>query len=100
MSSLLIRIIAIFILLAGAAFGVLFYLDNLTPTSVSVLGKPIAELQLALWLILFFTSGCVLGWLIASAQALKYRYQLSRLQKQQDGVTATSTTSRAQLLNS
>lgn len=99
MSSLLMRIIAIVIVLIGAIFGVAFYLDNLTLTTVNVLGKPIAELQLALWLILFFAAGCLFGWLIASAQALKYRYQLRKLRKQAED-TSTLPATRAPLLNS
>lgn len=73
---LLLNILAFTLCIGGAVVGVLFYLDNLTPIAVNFLGKPIAELQLALWLLGFFTAGCLVGWLIASTQAVKYRYQL------------------------
>lgn len=76
------NILGLILVLAGAAIGLLFYLDNQQPIAVNFIGKTIAELQLALWLIIFFGIGILFGWLISSAQAIKYRFQLKHANKQ------------------
>lgn len=76
------RLISIAIVLSGAGLGIWFYLDNLTPVTVNLFGNPVEGVQLALWLLIFFSAGTVLGLSVSGVQALRHQMHIQVMRKQ------------------
>lgn len=76
------RVLSIFVVLAGAALGVWFYLENMQPVTVHWFGNPVENIQLALWLLTFFTVGTLLGLSVSAIQALRHEMHLQVMRKQ------------------
>lgn len=76
------KLLSAAILLFGASLGVWFYLDNLTPVTVTLFGSPIEGVQLALWLLMFFSAGAVLGLSVSGIQALRHQMHVQVMRKQ------------------
>ena len=79
---LLRNILYIAIVLAMAAIGVLFALQNATPVPLDMLVYTFAPRSLALWLLLAFAIGGVLGLLMSSALLLRKRAALASANRQ------------------
>lgn len=70
------------IVLSGAGLGVWFYLDNLEPVTVNLFGNPVEGVQLALWLLIFFAAGTMLGLSVSGIQALRHQMHVQVMRKQ------------------
>lgn len=79
---LVYRLISLALLIIGAAVGVWFYLENMTPVSVVIFGKSIETLPLALWLLAFFAAGTALGLSVSGVQALRHQMHTQVLRRQ------------------
>lgn len=77
-----IKIISILAVLAGAAIGLWFYLENMNPVTVNWFGSPVEGIQLALWLLLFFVAGALLGLSVSAVQSLRHQVRVHNLKKQ------------------
>lgn len=62
--------------------GVWFYLDNMTPVTINWFGYPVEGIQLALWLLVFFTAGTLLGLSVSAIQALRHQMHAQIMRKQ------------------
>jgi uncharacterized membrane protein YciS (DUF1049 family) len=76
------KLISVAIVLCGAGLGVWFYLDNLAPVTVNLFGNQIEGVQLALWLLIFFAAGTVLGLSVSGVQALRHQMHIQVMRKQ------------------
>lgn len=76
------KILSIIVLLGGSFLGIWFYLDNMTPVTISWFGNPVEGVQLALWLLIFFAAGTLLGLSVSAVQALRYQMHLQIMRKQ------------------
>jgi uncharacterized membrane protein YciS (DUF1049 family) len=84
------RIFSLLVLLFGAGLGVWFYLDNLQPVTVVWFGHAVEGVQLALWLLVFFTAGTLLGLTVSGVQALRHQMHLQILRRQLKAVKQKS----------
>ncbi|HQQ62454.1 MAG TPA: LapA family protein [Pseudomonadales bacterium] len=84
------RILSLIVLLAGAGLGVWFYLDNMQPVTVVWFGHAVEGVQLALWLLVFFTAGTLLGLTVSGVQALRHQMHLQILRRQLKAVKQKS----------
>jgi len=78
----LYKILSALIVLAGAILGIWFYLDNLSPVTVVWFGNPVEGLQLALWLLIFFVAGTLLGLSVSAIQTLRHQMHVQIMRKQ------------------
>jgi uncharacterized integral membrane protein len=76
------KIFSVIIVLIGAGLGVWFYLENMTPVTVSWFGHSVEGLQLALWLLVFFTAGTLLGLSVSAVQALRHQMHAQIMRRQ------------------
>jgi uncharacterized membrane protein YciS (DUF1049 family) len=76
------RILSLLVLLAGSGLGIWFYLDNMQPVTVTWFGHAVESIQLALWLLIFFVAGTLLGLSISALQALRHQVHLQILRRQ------------------
>ena len=85
------KIISAIIVLLGAMLGVWFYLDNMSLVTVTWFGQAVEGIQLALWLLIFFVAGTLLGLTVSGIQALRHQMQLQVLRKQLKAMKQKST---------
>ncbi len=78
----LYRILSALVVIAGAILGVWFYLDNMASVTVIWFGNPIEGVQLALWLLIFFAAGTLLGLSVSAIQALRHQMHVQIMRKQ------------------
>lgn len=74
-------LIKFLILLAIAAVGALFALENSQQLSIDFIVFQSATLSLGLWLMIFLVAGCLLGLLASSVLITYYRRKLARAAK-------------------
>jgi len=74
-------LIKFLILLAIAAVGALFALENSQQLSIDFIVFQSATLSLGLWLMIFLVAGCLLGLLASSILSTYYRRKLARAAK-------------------
>ena len=74
-------LIKFLILLAIAAVGALFALENSQQLSIDFIVFQSTALSLGLWLIIFLVAGCLLGLLASSVLITYYRRKLARAAK-------------------
>ncbi len=74
-------LIKFLILLAIAAVGALFALENSQQLSIDFIVFQSATLSLGLWLMIFLVAGCLLGLLASSILITYYRRKLARAAK-------------------
>lgn len=74
--------IYILLLLMALAFGFLFNVENPALVSVVLLGIPLPEYSLGVWLLFSLFIGVLLGLMVSIFPALKMRYRAKRLEKQ------------------
>ena len=75
-------LIKFLILLAIAAVGAFFALENSQQVTVDFILFQSTALSLGLWLLIFLVAGCLLGLLASSVLITYYRRKLARLTKQ------------------
>jgi len=78
----LVRFFFVLVLLTALFFGFLFYSENPTPVTVTLLGITLPELELALWLLMALLAGAVIGFVISGFSALMQRREIAQLLKQ------------------
>lgn len=76
------KVLSLVVLAAGAVIGVWFYLDNMEAVTVHWFGHPIENIQLALWLLIFFAAGAVLGLSVSAVQTMRHKMHLKVLRNQ------------------
>ena len=76
------KVMAVAFAVLGAVLGVWFYLDNMQPVTVVWFGRPVENVQLALWLLIFFAVGTALGLAVSALQALRHQMHLQVLRRQ------------------
>ena len=76
------KVLSLVVLAAGAVIGVWFYLDNMEAVTVHWFGYPIENIQLALWLLIFFAAGAVLGLSVSAVQTMRHKMHLKVLRNQ------------------
>jgi len=76
------KLIAAGLAVFGAVLGVWFYLDNMQAVTVVWFGRPVENVQLALWLLIFFAAGTALGLSVSALQALRHQMHLQMLRRQ------------------
>ncbi len=76
------RILSILVIAVGAFVGVWFYLDNMGTVTVHWFGYAVENVQLALWLLMFFVAGTLLGLSVSAIQALKHQVHVKMMRKQ------------------
>ena len=74
-------LIKFLILLAIAAVGALFALENSQQLSIDFIVFQSTTLSLGLWLMIFLVAGCLLGLLASSILITYYRRKLARAAK-------------------
>ena len=74
-------LIKFLILLAIAAVGALFALENSQQVNVDFILFHSTALSLGLWLMIFLVAGCLLGLLASSVLITYYRHKLARAGK-------------------
>lgn len=74
-------LIKFLILLAIAAVGALFALENSQQLSIDFIVFQSTTLSLGLWLMIFLVAGCLLGLLASSVLITYYRRKLARAAK-------------------
>ena len=74
-------LIKFLILLAIAAVGAFFALENSQQVTVDFILFQSTALSLGLWLLIFLVAGCLLGLLASSVLITYYRRQLARAAK-------------------
>ena len=74
-------LIKFLILLAIAAVGALFALENSQQLSIDFIVFQSTALSLGLWLMIFLVAGCLLGLLASSVLITYYRRKLARAAK-------------------
>lgn len=80
--SLISRIASVSLVLLGSVLGVWFYLVNMTPVDVNWFGYTVEGVQLALWLIIFFVAGTLLGLSVSAVQAMRHQMHMQVIKKQ------------------
>jgi len=76
------KVFSILVIVIGAAVGIWFYLENMDPVVVHFFGHEVGGFQLALWLLIFFVTGVLVGLIVSAVQALRYQVHLQLLRKQ------------------
>ncbi len=76
------KLLSILVIVVGAALGIWFYLENMDPVIVHFFGHEVGGFQLALWLLVFFVAGVLVGLMVSAVQALRYQVHLQLLRKQ------------------
>ena len=76
------KVLSLVVLAAGAVIGVWFYLDNMEAVTVHWFGYPIENIQLALWLLMFFVAGALLGLSVSAVQAMRHQVHVKVLRNQ------------------
>lgn len=76
------KALSLAVLAAGAVIGVWFYLDNMEAVTVHWFGYPIENIQLALWLLMFFVAGALLGLSVSAVQAMRHQVHVKVLRNQ------------------
>jgi len=76
------RVLSLVVVAAGAVIGVWFYLDNMETVTVHWFGHPIENIQLALWLLIFFVAGALLGLSVSAVQAMRHQVHVKVLRNQ------------------
>tara|TARA_R110002110_G_scaffold415561_2_gene650824 strand:- start:23670 stop:23978 length:309 start_codon:yes stop_codon:yes gene_type:complete len=79
---LLRNLLTVLLVLATIGVGVLFALQNKTPVPLDMLVYNFAPRSLALWVLLAFGIGGILGMLISSALMVKLRASLASVRRQ------------------
>ncbi|MDO3382549.1 lipopolysaccharide assembly protein LapA domain-containing protein [Gilvimarinus algae] len=74
--------IYILLLLAAVFLGYLFNLENPEPVAVTLVGFPLPQLALGVWLLLFTLVGLLLGLLLGLFPSLGRKRRLSQLTRQ------------------
>jgi uncharacterized integral membrane protein len=74
-------LIKFLLLLASAAVGALFALENSQQVDIDFVLFQSTALSLGLWLMIFLVAGCVLGLLASSVLITYYRRKLARAAK-------------------
>lgn len=82
MKKWLSKALSLLLVLAGAFIGVWFYLDNMETVTIHWFGHPIENIQLALWLLIFFAAGAVLGLSVSAVQTMRHKMHLKVLRNQ------------------
>lgn len=82
MKKWLSKVLSLLLVLAGAFIGVWFYLDNMETVTIHWFGHPIENIQLALWLLIFFAAGAVLGLSVSAVQTMRHKMHLKVLRNQ------------------
>ena len=85
------KLIYFLLVLTTLVLGILFTVQNNTPVPLNLLLIVLPERALALWLLLAFALGGVLGMLTAMGLVLRLRAALSRANKSLAGSAATPT---------
>jgi uncharacterized integral membrane protein len=75
------RAFSLLLLLAGAGLGVWFYLDNIKTVQLTFFGHAIDNVPLALWLLVFFVTGVVLGLSVSVLQSLRHRVRVQAISR-------------------
>ena len=76
------KVLSLVVLAAGAVIGVWFYLDNMEAVTVHWFGYPIENIHLALWLLMFFVAGALLGLSVSAVQAMRHHVHVKVLRNQ------------------
>ncbi len=76
------KALSLVVVAAGAVIGVWFYLDNMETVTVHWFGHPIENIQLALWLLMFFVAGALLGLSVSAVQAMRHQVHVKVLRNQ------------------
>ena len=76
------KVLSLVVVAAGAVIGVWFYLDNMEAVTVHWFGYPIENIQLALWLLMFFVAGALLGLSVSAVQAMRHQVHVKVLRNQ------------------
>jgi len=76
------KILSLCVVAVGAFIGVWFYLDNMETVTVHWFGHPIENIQLALWLLIFFVTGALLGLSVSAVQTMRHKMHLKVLRNQ------------------
>lgn len=78
----LYKILSALVVITGAVLGIWFYLDNMSPVTIVWFGNPVEGFQLALWLLIFFVAGTLLGLSVSAIQALRHQMHVQIMRKQ------------------
>ncbi|WP_435211936.1 LapA family protein [Luminiphilus sp. nBUS_16] len=80
--ALLRVLLSLLVIGAAVVLGALFTLQNTAPVPLDLLVVQLSERAVALWVLLFFAAGCVVGLLGGAAVNLKQRAGNARLRRQ------------------
>ncbi len=80
--ALLRVLLSLLIIGAAVVLGALFTLQNTAPVPLDLLVVQLSERAVALWVLLFFAAGCVVGLLGGAVVSLKQRAGNARLRRQ------------------
>ncbi len=80
--ALLRVLLSLLIIGAAVVLGALFTLQNTAPVPLDLLVVQLSERAVALWVLLFFAAGCVVGLLGGAVVNLKQRAGNARLRRQ------------------
>jgi len=86
------KIMSLVVVVTGCVLGIWFYLENMDPVVLHFFGYAIPGFQLALWLLVFFVGGVILGLSVSAVQALRYQMHLQLLRKQLRSLKQKSST--------
>ena len=75
-------VLSLLVILAGAFIGIWFYLDNMEAVTIHWFGYPIENIQLALWLLIFFAAGTLLGLSVSAVHAIRHKMHVKILRNQ------------------
>ncbi len=82
MTKWIYKALSVCVVAAGAFIGVWFYLDNMEAVTIHWFGHAIDNVPLALWLLIFFAAGAVLGLSVSAFQAMRHQMHLKVLRNQ------------------
>ena len=80
--ALLRALLSLLVIGAAVVLGALFTLQNTAPVPLDLLVVQLSERAVALWVLLFFAAGCVVGLLGGAVVNLKQRAGNARLRRQ------------------
>ena len=80
--ALLRVLLGLLVIGTAVALGALFTLQNTAPVPLDLLVVQLSERAVALWVLLFFAAGCVVGLLGGAVVNLKQRAGNARLRRQ------------------
>ncbi len=75
------RLLLMALLLVAVVVGLVIALENTSPVSLMLLGYPLPELSLGVWVSLFLLAGALIGLLISFLPLLFVRYSNSNKDK-------------------